>query len=568
MSWPGGPPINVFDLVNRAMGLHRAGRLDEAEALYRRVLEVQPAQFETLHFFGLLEAQRGRLVEGERLIARSLQVNAERAEAFSNHARVLNELKRSEDAIAACDRALAINPRMIEALVHRGNALHDLLRPEEGTAELRKALAVRPNPVLHSHLIFFRNFETHATTAELQADRADFGRLYGAPLAGTIRPHANRPDPARKLRVGYMSGYFRRHSTIYAFGGVLLEHDPAQLDIVCYSDTVEEDALSERFRGRAHAWRRIVGLTDDQVAEMVRADAIDILVDAVGHMSGNRLLVFARKPAPIQVTAWGEPTGTGLATMDYLLADPVLAPESERRLLPERIADLPNFLAYWAPEALPEPVRLPALDRGYVTFGSFNRHLKLQDPVLRVWADILRRSPTARLVIKAEHENVARSRPARIKALLAEQGVAEDRVTLIGRDDRIDHFSAYHGVDIALDPFPHGGGMTTLDALWMGVPTVTFPGRTFSSRLAAASMTAVGLADFVAADQDGYVGLAIAKAADLDALAQLRAGLRARVATSAIGDQPTYTRAVEAAYREMWRRWCAERGAGGAAPVR
>jgi protein O-GlcNAc transferase len=244
----------------------------------------------------------------------------------------------------------------------------------------------------------------------------------------------------------------------------------------------------------------------------------------------------------------------------------VLAPEGERHLLAERIADLPNFLGYWAPEPLPEPVAPPALQRGYVTFGSFNRHLKIQDPVLRVWADILRRLPTARLVIKAEHENVAKSRPARIKALLAEEGVAEDRVTLVGRDDRTDHFSAYHGVDIALDPFPHGGGITTLDALWMGVPTVTFPGKTFSSRLAAASMTALGLSDFVAADRDDYVRLAIEKAGDLAALAQLRAGLRARVASSAVGDQAKYTRAVESAYRDMWRRWCAERGAAGNNP--
>jgi predicted O-linked N-acetylglucosamine transferase (SPINDLY family) len=278
-------------------------------------------------------------------------------------------------------------------------------------------------------------------------------------------------------------------------------------------------------------------------------------------MNGNRLPVFARKPAPLQVTAWGEPTGTGLKTMDYLLADPILAPERERHLLAERVADLPNFLGYWMPDALPEPVRLPALERGFVTFGSFNRYLKIQDPVLRVWAEILRRLPTARLVIKADHEHVARSRPARVKALLAEEGIAEDRVTLIGRNEHTDHFSAYHGVDIGLDPFPHGGGMTTLDALWMGVPTLTFPGRTFSSRLAAASMTAVGLSDFVAADRDGYVRLAVEKASDLDALAQVRAGLRTRVATSAVGDQQKYTRAVEAAYRDMWRRWCAERSA-------
>jgi protein O-GlcNAc transferase len=279
-------------------------------------------------------------------------------------------------------------------------------------------------------------------------------------------------------------------------------------------------------------------------------------VDLVGHMAGHRLRVFARKPAPIQVTAWGEPTGTGLPTMDYLLADPVLVPAAERALLTERIVDLPNFLGYWSPEPLPEPEALPAIEQGHVTFGSFNRLDKILDPVINVWTTILHALPAARLVLKDRILTDSGQR-ARIQAAFATYGIAAERLTLLGVSNRISHFSAYQKIDIALDCFPHSGGMTTLDALWMGVPVVTWPGRTISSRLAAASLSAVGLSDFIAADTESYVKLAVAKASDLAALARLRASLRPRIASSAVGDPQRYSRAVESAYCDMWRRWCA-----------
>ena len=278
-----------------------------------------------------------------------------------------------------------------------------------------------------------------------------------------------------------------------------------------------------------------------------------------GHTGYNRLLVFARKPAPIQVTAWGEPTGTGLKTMDYLLSDPVLVPAGERELLVEKVVDLPNFLGFWAPEPLPEPGPLSALARDYVTLGSFNRLDKIQDPVVRTWAKILNAIPTARIVLKNRRFGDA-AQTDRIAALFAQDGIARERIKFLAAATRLDHFSAYSGIDLALDTFPHGGGMTTLDALWMGVPVVTAPGRTISSRLAAASLTAAGLTDFIAPGLESYVEFAIAKASNLSALADLRATLRARVADSAFGDPQRYARAVEAAFRKMWQRWCASQG--------
>jgi len=350
-----------------------------------------------------------------------------------------------------------------------------------------------------------------------------------------------------------VSSHFRHQAASYAFGGVIVHHDPEHFEIVCYSDTAEEDDLPRDLRKGADKWRRTIEHSDVKLAELIRKDQIDILVDLVGHMKGNRLRVFADKPAPIQVTGWGEPTGTGLKAVDYLFGDPLLIPMSERALLAEQVVDLPNFLGFWSPDALPSPGRLPALERGYVTFGSFNRFAKIIDPVLRLWSAILRAIPGSRLVLK---DRLLECRRNGILGVFAEEGISADRVTLLDHMGRAAHFAAYGDVDIALDPFPHGGGMTTLEALWMGVPVVTASGRTISSRIAAATLTAAGLTDFIATDHQHYVQLAMDKASDLASLAQLRTTLRDHVAKTEFGDPVRYARAVERQYRSMWQTWC------------
>jgi predicted O-linked N-acetylglucosamine transferase (SPINDLY family) len=348
----------------------------------------------------------------------------------------------------------------------------------------------------------------------------------------------------------------REFSAVFAFGGVILNHDPKQFEVICYSDMKHEGKISAHFHKRADVWRLTKELSDDQMAELIRRDRIDILVDVNGHMGRHRLLVFARKPAPIQVTAWGEPTGTGLNVMDYLLADPVLVPQSERPLLCETVVDLPNFLGYWTPEPLPQPGPLPALAHGHITFGSFSRLAKITHPVISSWASILNKLPTAKLVLKDRELIDADNRTYLERAFFA-QGVSAERLVILGNTDRTSHFVAYQMIDIALDPFPHGGGLTTLDAIWMGVPVLTWPGQTISSRLAAASLAKLGLTDFIASSAANYVDLAISKAKNLEALSQLRFNLRDRVASSEFGDDSRYGQAVEVAYRQMWRRWCA-----------
>jgi predicted O-linked N-acetylglucosamine transferase (SPINDLY family) len=538
------------------------GQIEQAVAHYRRAAALRPDSTVAHYNLGSVLSKQHQYEEAETELSRAVALKPGFVQANYNLANLLRERGNLSEAEPCYRRVVAIEPAHIEAINNLGSVLMALGRIDEAIACFRRVIELAPDhATFHSNVIFALNFDPGATQADLQVERARWNERHAKRLVTAIRPHDNNRYPHRRLRIGYVSSHFRSQAATYAFGGVILHHDRAQFEIFCYSDTKEADHITDLLRARADSWRNTADLSDEALAELIRADRIDILVDLVGHMGGQRLLVFARKPAPIQVTAWGEPTGTGLATMDYLLADPVLIPPATRHFLTEQVVDLPNFLGYWAPEPMPDPGSLPALARGHVTFGSFNRFNKIQRPVLESWARILRAVPSARLMLKGDRAFkgdrilVDSGQQARLNAVLAENGVTSERIVLTGWRERSAHFAAYNEIDIALDPFPHGGGMTTLDALWMGVPVVTFTGCTISSRLAGASLSAVGLTDFIASDLEGYVALATAKARDLSALARLRACLRPRLKASAFGDPARYAATVEAAYRTMWQRW-------------
>jgi predicted O-linked N-acetylglucosamine transferase (SPINDLY family) len=542
---------------NLGAALYDQGKLDEAVAAYREALALQPHNADALFNLVIALTDQGRLDEAVVCYERALALRPDFLGIHDKLGFALFEYGLLAEALACYRRALAKRPDAVGTLINYGVAMSSYGRPDEAIASFRHAIAAAPDDAMsHSGLIFALNFDPAGTMSEHQAERSGWDERHARRFA-PWEPHDNDRSLDRRLRIGYVSRYFCSQAATYAFGGVILRHDPDRFEVVCYSDTAQEDHITRRLAGRADKWHHTAGLGDDELAALIRTDRIDILVDLVGHMRGHRLLVFARKPAPIQVTAWGEPTGTGLAAMDYLFADPVLVAPHERGLLAEQVVDLPNFLGYWVPDPIPEPRMLPALARGYVTFGSFSRFDKIQSPVLGAWARIMNALPGSRLVLKEGRACVDPLQQQRMTSILAAAGIAAERVTFLGWLDRSGHFEAYQDIDIALDPFPHGGGMTTLDAMWMGVPVVAFPGSTISSRLASATLSAIGLADFVGRDLDGYVDLAVAKAADLAALARLRGTLRGRVAGSAFGDPTRYAGAVEAAYREMWQLWCA-----------
>lgn len=532
------------------------GRLAEAEAALRRAIALRPDYANAWHNLGGVLMDQRRLRDAVEALQRAVELDPSLAPAWTNLAAGLNLLDRAEEGATAARKAIALAPGLAEAHNNLGVALRSLGYNEAAEESYRRVVALNPaHAQAHSNLIFVLDFDPRYGVAEHQAERRRWNSQHAAPLSGEVRPHANRPDPERRLRVGYVSADFRQHSAANCFGPMILSCDRDAFDVVCYSSNFRDDAVTATFREAATLWRDSYAASDAQLAETIRDDAIDILVDLSGHTAGNRLRVFARKPAPVQVTAWGHGVGTGLGAIDYFLTDPTIVPESESALYAERIRYLPSHLPYMPPADSPPVAPPPCLSAGYPTFGSFNRLEKVNDEVLTLWRGILERLPAARLLIKSQ----ALDRPAvradferRLDAL----GFARDRRDLHGSTPQPEHLAMHGQVDVVLDTFPHSGGVTTADALWMGVPVVTWRGRTVPWRLGASTLGALSLERFVAETPEQYVEIAVAAARDAGRLASLRASLRERMAGSPIGDTLRYCRAVEQVYREIWRRWC------------
>jgi predicted O-linked N-acetylglucosamine transferase (SPINDLY family) len=457
-------------------------------------------------------------------------------------------------AIDACHKLLEINPKSEAAISSLGDC--HLAQGEVATALEFYDRAFEGKPVTQEVMlkkIFAMDLLEDADFAMHQAVRREWWEKIGLNLPRReISPSSL--DPEKRIRVGYVSSDFYGHSAALTFIPILRHHNHTQFEIIAYSTSARRDGRTSEIKALVDAWVDAFSLSDDQLADRIQHDQIDILVDLSGHTGGHRLSVFARKPAPVQVSACGSVTGTGLQTMDYLLADPVFIPKAVRHLFAEEIYDLPCGITT-AASADMKPTELPMSRNGFVTFGVFNRLQKISDLAINVWSTILREIATSRIIVK----NVSLSDPA-VKDLLigrfVQQGVAADRIICIGSTPHAQHLAEFANVDISLDPFPQNGGVSTWESLRVGVPVICKLGRSANSRAGGAIVKAVGLDDWVAEDDDGYIAIA-RKFADLPAeLGKLRAGLPARVANSAAGDNEIYTRCVEKGYRQFWRRYC------------
>ena len=535
------------------------GHPADAEHCHRRACELDPGLAEAHIDLANLLVPAGRIDEAATFYAQAIALKPESAELHNSLGAVLAMRGRHDQALRSFMRARELNPGLAEAHCNLGSAFKIAGRFDEAEESLRQALALNPNMVTaHSNLIFLLDLLERCDAREQQGERARWYQQHAARFSQSIAPHDNTRDPERRLRIGYVSADFREHSAFYAFSPVLFRHNRAAFDVVCYSGVRVEDQLTARMKQSADAWRPTVGMSDEALAEQIRGDGIDILVDLSGHSEDNRLLVFARKPAPIQVTAWGHPTGTGLPTIDYFLADPVLVPAKIRPLLAEKVFDLPCERCYDPPEYLPAVTPPPSLAGHPFTFAHFNRVEKISNTVVRLWSRILAALPGARLFVKdsmLEYPNVQEWLLQKMGAA----GIAPERVRLLGKTSHREQLAIYADVDVCLDPFPQGGAISTAEALWMGVPVVSLYGWTIVSRQGAMNLVALEMEDWIAHSEDDYVRIAVAAAGDLPRLSALRQGLRLRIANYPFGDLPRFTRAVERGYRTMWREWCSKR---------
>jgi predicted O-linked N-acetylglucosamine transferase (SPINDLY family) len=530
---------------------------DKALAAYERALAVNPNFGEAWIGYGNTCFELDRYDEALAAYDKALALKPDLAEAWLGRGKALTELQRYDEALADCGKALELKPDFAKAWLAQGIVLFLLGRNDEALASYGRSIDLKPDLVeALSNKIFALDFSPDASLSEQQEARHDWWRRCGEPIARSAsQPHDNSRDPDRRLVIGYVSSDFRQHSAASAFGPILRNHDKKRFEITCYTCSHYEDHVTNSFRSIADTWREVSQLSDEELAQQIRSDHIDILVDLSGHSRGNRLKTFARKPAPVQVTAWGHATGTGIPTIDYLFSDPVAIPKSVRHLFAERIIDLPCAIIT---ELLPQSALRndpPALQNGYRTFGFFNRAQKISDEAIKTWADILKKIPDAKLLMKDVGFD-AEPIVASLRKKFSLHGISSDRIRFLGFTPRFEHLAAFNQVDICLDPFPQNGGVSTWEALQMGVPVVAKLGATVPSRLSGAILTSIGMSDWVAEGTDGYVSIAVKNAGQVEQLAKLRRELTGGTIISSVLDGAAYTRVVEEAYRRMWDTYC------------
>jgi predicted O-linked N-acetylglucosamine transferase (SPINDLY family) len=536
--------------------LQDLGRPTDAENCYRRALQFRPDYVSAHYNLGNVLREQGRLDSAIASYERTILLRPDYAAAHNNLGNALRGQGRLSNAIASFRTALHHDANFVDALNNIGNALRDQGHLDEADDSYRRALQINPELAqVQSNLLLSLHNRPNVTLAHLAAAHAEFERAFAAPLRQTWRPHENDRDPDRRLRLGFLSPDLARHPVGYFTIGFVEGLDRDQAKVVCYNDRLRNDGLTDRFRAAAAMWHSVFGWTDERLAEQIRSDRIDILFDLTGHTAGGRPLVFARKPAPVQVTWAGYVGTTGLSAIDYLIADRYEVPPGAEVHYAERVLRMPDDYVCYDPPAPASAVGpLPARDRGHVTFGSFNYPAKIGPQVITFWAEILRRLPDARLVLKyraIDDPSIA----GRFAELFASHGIGPGRVEHRGWSAHPELLRQYGDVDIALDPFPYNGGLTTIEALWMGVPVVTCPGETFAGRHSLSHLSNVGVTETIATNVDQYVELAVTLANDLPRLAVLRAGLRERVRSSPLCDAKRFADNLLRLLRDAWREW-------------
>jgi protein O-GlcNAc transferase len=542
---------------DRGNQLRDQGLCEQAIEAYRAALRSKPDDAEVRFYLGLMLRDAFQLPAALAEFQHTVRLAPGSAEAFANLGLVWNDLGNPGEAAKASRMAIHLRPDLAAAWCNLGLALQWLGQIDEAIETLRTAVRLSPQQAdWHSSLLFVLNFHPTLDAATVFAEHRAWAQRYADPLMPrTGQPHDFTRD--RRLKVGYVSPHFRHHAVNFFVEPILASHDRANFEVTCYADLPDAqcDATTERLRGYVDHWRPIIGQSDQQVADLVRRDQVDVLVDLSGHMGANRLLAFARKPAPVQVTYIGYQNTTGMLAMDYRLTDEWSDPTGTTdACYTEKLVRLPgSFFCYRPLSDAPAIDALPAARNGHVTFGSFNNFAKIHAGVLDAWGQILSAVPNSRLILLAGAPDVARQTVCRA---LERHAVADNRVEFSGMRSTDEFLKLIQRADIALDSFPFNGHTTTCDALWMGVPVVMLAGDRYASRFGSSALVTLGLRELVAESPQSYVEIATKLANDHGRLQTLRESLRSKIAASALLDHAGFTQQLEAAYRQMWVDRC------------
>jgi protein O-GlcNAc transferase len=551
--------INPDDAeTHRLLGdaFNHLGQFQDAMEAYQQALTLNPNDDQTHKHIGDIFRIQSQLESAISSYQQALALNPNDAGTHNNLGIVFNRLGKLKEAMACYEQALMLEPNFVEAGSNLGSTLLYQGQIQKAIEHYQQILAEQPHNVIHSNLLLALHYTTDYDPAALFSEHQKFNEQYA--IAISSQPHLNDRQPQRKLKIGYISADFKKHSVAYFMESILAHHDPEQFEIYCYYNGTLHDEVTQRFQKQVHHWVDCASLSDEVLAETIRSVPIDILVDLSGHTDNNRLLVLAAKPAPVQITYLGYSDTTGLTSIDYRISDNYVEPKDMNdSLSSEQIVRMPNSYFCYRPDDDSPPVsELPALKKDFITFGSFNNYAKLNAKTLELWAKVLNAIPNSKLFLKTRSLNDPNVQQT-FKTQWLDLGIDSERIILANYAPSTKaHLKTYHQIDIGLDTYPYNGATTTCEALWMGVPVVTLVGNRHVSRMGLSILSTVGLTEVIAQTPEDYLQICIKLANNINYLQELRVNMRERMQHSPLMDGPTFTRDLETNYQKMWETWC------------
>ncbi len=547
---------DFIEAIDNLAGIYLIqGNFDLAISYQHKSLLLNPEWPWSYYNLAVALQSQSKLAEAEENYKKALKLKPEWPDAYYNLGVVLMDQEKLAEAEEIFQKVLTLTPDLPKARNNLGSTQLRQGKLKEAEENFRTAIFKLNHYLVYSNLFLTMQYQSELKQKDWQEMLENFNQHLS--VLKELKKYTNQSLPDKKLRIGYISPDFKKHSCAWFIEPLLSHHNKDKIEFFCYSDVINQDSVTNNFKNIANHWRDIHGSSDEKVAELVYNDNIDILVDLAGHTAKNRLGVFAKKPAPVQVTWLGFPASTGLKTIDYKLSDRWLTPENMEEYFSETIWNLERVAhCYKIPDNAPEINTLPFLENGFITFGSFNNLTKVTKETIALWSGVLRSVSGSKLIIKAKQSSEQQVQK-RIISWFKENGINSQAIIFMGKDKTTEeHLKNYHLVDIALDTYPYNGATTTLEALWMGVPVISLVGNRSASRYGLAFLNAVNLGKFAVSTPEEFVKTALELTENIDYLKSLRHDLRNILRNSSICNIEDFAHNVEVAYRRMWIKWC------------